>query len=438
MRFMAADVANATGGKVVGQNAHLDGVSFDSRTLRPGQLFVPIVAERDGHEFIDDAVARGAGAYLTAREPQGRRTAIVVADTLAALMELGRFGRARLDATTNGRVVGITGSVGKTSTKDFAHAALSASLRTASSDKSFNNDQGLPTTILNAPDDTEALVVEMGMRGFGEIARLCSIARPHIGVVTAVAAAHTERVGGLDGVAKAKGELVEALPSSGTAILNADDARVVQMASRTSASVLTYGASATADVAMTSHTVDDAGYVTMSVASPWGSVDVRVPAPGAHMASNALAALAIAGVCGVSMDDAARGLESAQLSPMRMETHVTVHGATVVADCYNANPASVAAALHTLAKMRAARRVAILGVMAELADTKAEHERIAALAGELGVEVFAVGTDLYGAPVIEIEAAVQMLDELGADAVALVKGSRVARLERVVSDLRLR
>jgi UDP-N-acetylmuramoyl-tripeptide--D-alanyl-D-alanine ligase len=438
MRFMAADVANATGGKVVGQNAHLDGVSFDSRTLRPGQLFVPIVAERDGHEFIDDAVARGAGAYLTAREPQGRRTAIVVADTLAALMELGRFGRARLDATTNGRVVGITGSVGKTSTKDFAHAALSASLRTASSDKSFNNDQGLPTTILNAPDDTEALVVEMGMRGFGEIARLCSIARPHIGVVTAVAAAHTERVGGLDGVAKAKGELVEALPSSGTAILNADDARVVQMASRTAASVLTYGVSATADVAMTSHTVDDAGYVTMSVASPWGSVDVRVPAPGAHMASNALAALAIAGVCGVSMDDAARGLESAQLSPMRMETHVTVHGATVVADCYNANPASVAAALHTLAKMRAARRVAILGVMAELADTKAEHERIAALAGELGVEVFAVGTDLYGAPIVEIEAAVQMLDELGADAVALVKGSRVARLERVVSALRLR
>jgi UDP-N-acetylmuramoyl-tripeptide--D-alanyl-D-alanine ligase len=438
MRFMAADVANATGGKVVGQNAHLDGVSFDSRTLRPGQLFVPIVAERDGHEFIDDAVARGAGAYLTAREPQGRRTAIVVADTLAALMELGRFGRARLDATTNGRVVGITGSVGKTSTKDFAHAALSASLRTASSDKSFNNDQGLPTTILNAPDDTEALVVEMGMRGFGEIARLCSIARPHIGVVTAVAAAHTERVGGLDGVAKAKGELVEALPSSGTAILNADDARVVQMASRTAASVLTYGVSATADVAMTSHTVDDAGYVTMSVASPWGSVDVRVPAPGAHMASNALAALAIAGVCGVSMDDAARGLESAQLSPMRMETHVTIHGATVVADCYNANPASVAAALHTLAKMRAARRVAILGVMAELADAKIEHERIAALARELGVEVFAVGTDLYGAPVIEIEAAVQMLDELGADAVALVKGSRVARLERVVSALRLR
>ena len=438
MRFMAADVANATGGKVVGQNAHLDGVSFDSRTLRPGQLFVPIVAERDGHDFIDDAIARGAGAYLTSREPQGRRTAIVVADTLAALMELGKFGRARLDATTDGRVVGITGSVGKTSTKDFTHAALSASLRTASSDKSFNNDQGLPTTILNAPDDTQALVVEMGMRGFGEIARLCSIARPHIGVVTAVAAAHTERVGGLEGVAKAKGELIEALPSSGTAILNGDDERVVQMTSRTSASVIKYGLTTSADVAMTSRTIDDAGYVSMTVATPWGNVDVSVPAPGVHMASNALAALAIAGVCGVSMEDAARGLESARLSPMRMETHVTARGAKVVADCYNANPASVAAALRTLAEMRATRRVAILGVMAELADTNAEHERIAALAAKLGVEVFAVGTDLYGAPVIEIEAAVKMLDELGADAVALVKGSRVARLERVVSALRLR
>lgn len=438
MRFMAADVANATGGKVVGQNAHLDGVSFDSRSLRPGQLFVPIVAERDGHDFIDDAVARGAGAYLTTREPHGRRTAIVVDDTLEALMNLGRFGRSRLDATTRGRVVGITGSVGKTSTKDFAHAALSSTLRTASSDKSFNNDQGLPTTILCAPDDTEALVVEMGMRGFGEIARLCSIARPHIGVVTAVAAAHTERVGGLDGVAKAKGELVESLPTSGTAILNADDERVAQMATRTSANVVTYGSGTNDDVTMTSHSIDDDGVVTMRVSTPWGAVEVRVPAPGMHMASNALAALAIAGCCGVSMDDAARGLESARLSPMRMESHVTLGGARVVADCYNANPASVEAALRTLAKMRGNRRIAVLGLMAELADADREHVRIAALARELGIDLVAVGTDLYGVPVTEVDAVVAMIDSLDDDAVVVVKGSRVARLERVVSAIRLR
>ena len=438
MRFMAADVANATGGKVVGQNAHLDGVSFDSRTLRPGQLFVPIVAERDGHDFIDDAVARGAGAYLTTREPQGRRTAIVVPDTLAALMDLGKFGRARLDATTNGRVIGITGSVGKTSTKDFAHAALASTLRTASSDKSFNNDQGLPTTILNAPDDVEAMVLEMGMRGFGEISRLCSIARPHVGVVTAVAAAHTERVGGLDGVEKAKGELVEALPASGTAILNGDDPRVARMASRTSAHVVTYAMNTTADVAMTSQSMDADGAVTMSVTSPWGDVTVRVPAAGVHMASNALAALAIAGVCGVPIADAARGLESARLSPMRMENHVTVGGARVVADCYNANPASVAAALRTLALLQVNRRVAVLGVMAELADEAVEHRRIADLAAELGIEVFGVGTDLYGAEVITIDDAVSLINGLGEGAAVLVKGSRVARLERVVSALRLR
>ena len=438
MRFMAADVANATGGKVVGQNAHLDGVSFDSRSLRPGQLFVPIVAERDGHDFIDDAIARGAGAYLTTREPQGRRTAIVVPDTLAALMDLGKFGRARLDVTTNGRVIGITGSVGKTSTKDFAHAALSSRLRTASSDKSFNNDQGLPTTIMNSPDDVEAMVLEMGMRGFGEISRLCAIARPHIGVVTAVAAAHTERVGGLDGVEKAKGELVEALPASGTAILNGDDPRVARMASRTSAHVVTYAMTTTADVAMTSQSMDADGAVTMSVTSPWGDVTVRVPAAGVHMASNALAALAIAGVCGVPIADAARGLESARLSPMRMENHVTTGGARVVADCYNANPASVAAALRTLAALQVNRRVAVLGVMAELADEAVEHRRIADLAAELGIQVFGVGTDLYGAEVITIDDAVSLINGLGEGAAALVKGSRVARLERVVSALRLR
>ena len=437
MRFMAADVANATGGKVVGQNAHLDGVSFDSRTIRPGQLFVPIVAERDGHDFIDDAVARGAGAYLTTREPQGRRTAIVVQDTLAALMDLGKFGRARLDATTKGRVIGITGSVGKTSTKDFVHAALASTLRTASNDKSFNNDQGLPTTIMNAPDDTEALVVEMGMRGFGEIARLCAIARPHIGVVTAVAAAHTERVGGLDGVEKAKGELIEALPASGTAILNTDDERVARMASRTSASVVSYGAARGADVAISSSSIDDLGHVTMAVATPWGSVELRVPVPGSHMASNVLAALAVAGTCGVSMADAALGIAGATVSPMRMETHVTASGARVVADCYNANPASVAAALRTIAGMRATRRVAVLGVMAELADAEREHAAIASLAKELNIEVVAVDTALYGSRVVGIDEATALVANLADGDVVLVKGSRVARLERVVSGLSL-
>ena len=203
MRLMASDVAQAISGELIGSNAHLDGVSFDSRTIKPGQLFVPIVDQRDGHDFIADALSRGAGAYLTSRAPQGR-TAITVNDTVAGLLKLGAWGRTRLDTQLQNRVVAITGSVGKTSTKDFIASALATVLRTHSNDQSFNNDFGLPTTILNAPDDIEALVVEMGMRGFGEIARLCEVARPHIGVVTVVSNAHTQRVGSINGVTRAK------------------------------------------------------------------------------------------------------------------------------------------------------------------------------------------------------------------------------------------
>jgi UDP-N-acetylmuramoyl-tripeptide--D-alanyl-D-alanine ligase len=255
MRLMAADVAKATNGTLVGQNAHLSGVSFDSRSVRPGQLFVPIVAERDGHEFIESALSAGAGAYFTTGKTFGR-TSIMVPDTLAALLQLGAWGRNKLDTQLANRVVGITGSVGKTSTKDFVAAAIGSALRVTANERSFNNDQGLPVTILNAPDDVEALVLEMGMRGFGEIARLCTVARPNIGVVTKVASAHTERVGDIDGVARAKSELVMALVASGCAVLNADDDRVVAMQSLTSAQVITYGVTQTADVRMTSCILD--------------------------------------------------------------------------------------------------------------------------------------------------------------------------------------
>ena len=195
MRLLASQVAEATGGTLVGPDVELDGASFDSRTTRPGQLFVPIVADRDGHEFIGAAAERGAPAHLTSRPaglPASAGTAIVVRDTSAALMDLAAWARRRLDIP----VVGITGSVGKTSTKDLVAAALGATRTVTANERSFNNEQGLPVTILGAPDGAEALVVEMGMRGFGEIARLCAVAAPTVGVVTAVAASHTGRVGG--------------------------------------------------------------------------------------------------------------------------------------------------------------------------------------------------------------------------------------------------
>ncbi len=183
-------MASATGGTLAGPDADVEGASFDTRSLRPGQLFVPIVAERDGHDFIESALAAGAGAYLTSRAPSAG-TAIRVADTALALMELAAWARDRLTAN----VVGITGSVGKTSTKDLIAGAVGAGRRLTANERSFNNEQGLPVTILGAPDDAEVLVLEMGMRGFGEIRRLCDVARPSIGVVTAVGRSHTGLVG---------------------------------------------------------------------------------------------------------------------------------------------------------------------------------------------------------------------------------------------------
>lgn len=435
MRFMAADVATATGGRLVGQNAHLAGAGFDSRTIVPGQLFVPIVAERDGHDFIDDALARGAGAYLTSVEPTSRRTAIVVDDTLRALMALASWARERISDRVDGRVIGITGSVGKTSTKDLTAAALGVSLTVTASERSYNNDQGLPVTILNASDGTQALVLEMGMRGFGEIARLCSIGRPTIGVVTAVAEAHTERVGDIEGVARAKGELIESLSADGVAVLNVDDPRVARMASLAAGRVLTFGTDERADVRMTSCSLDEFARPTFEVTSPWGALTMSLSVPGAHMAHNALAALAVAGLCGVDLDAAAAGMREVALSPMRMQRRTTAAGATVLDDSYNANPASMAAALNTLVAVSATRHVALLGEMAELANPIADHARIAELAESLGVEIVAVGTSLYGVEPVSIEDAAAVLSFLGPREAALVKGSRVAGLERTIAAI---
>ena len=431
MRFRASDVAAATGGRLAGPDVELDGVSFDSRTLQPGQLFVPIVAERDGHAFIDAALDRGANGYLTSQPPSGPRTAIVVADTLRALMALAAAQRTSFE----GPVIGVTGSVGKTSTKDFAHAALSASRRTWSNERSFNNEQGLPTTVLNAPHDAEVMVLEMGMRGHGEITELCAVARPTIGVVTRVAEAHSERVGGLDGVARAKGELIEALPSSGTAVLNADDERVSAMASRTSGRVMTFGVDEQADVRVTDLALDEHARASFTVHSPWGSHAVRLGVAGRHMATNAAAALACVGAVDADVAAGAAALSAVSLSSMRMAVHRTHAGAIVIDDSYNANPTSMRAALDALVDLPGTRKIAVLGLMAEIAAAEDEHRAIAEYAHGHGIELIAVGTDLYG--VRPVPDPVAALGSLARGEAVLVKGSRVVGLERVAAALLL-
>lgn len=438
MRWRASDLARALAEhgpcRVIGPDVEIDGASFDSRDLVPGQMFVALKAERDGHDFVPGAVEAGATACLVSRPLTdaitSRVTQIVVPDTAAALMDAARWARGRFPAGT--MAIGITGSVGKTSTKDLVAAAVSASRRTVANVRSYNNEQGLPVTILNAPIDTEVLVLEMGMRGFGQIDMLCRIARPAIGIVTRVGEAHTSMVGGLDGVARAKGELVEALPSFGAAILNADDERVLGMRSRTDARVLTYGESEVADVRIDALRIGDDGAARFIARTPSGSIDVALSVPGRHMASNAAAAVAAGVVLGIPLESVATGLATATTSPHRMRILRTRSGATILDDSYNANPTSMRAALETLARLSGRRRFAVVGVMAELDDPARSHREIAREASDLGVELVAVDTDLYGVDPIDLETAIARVAALGERDVVLVKGSRVAGLDRLV------
>jgi UDP-N-acetylmuramoyl-tripeptide--D-alanyl-D-alanine ligase len=438
MRWRASDLARALAEygpvRVIGPDVDIDGASFDSRDLVAGQMFVALVAERDGHEFVPGAIDAGAVACLVSRElPDDlarRTTQILVPDTATALMDAARWARSRFPAGT--MAIGITGSVGKTSTKDLVAAAVSSSRRTVANVRSYNNEQGLPVTILNAPIDTQVLVLEMGMRGFGQIDLLCRIARPAIGIVTRVGEAHTSMVGGLDGVARAKGELVEALPSFGAAVLNADDERVLAMRSRTDARIITYGEAAGAEVRIDALSLGDDGAARFTARTPEGSIEIALSVPGRHMASNAAAAIAAGVVLGVSLEALAAGLARATTSPHRMRIVHTSSGATILDDSYNANPTSMEAALETLGRLPARRRHAVLGLMAELDDPSAAHRLIAEQARDRGVEIVAVGTDLYGVEPVDLNEATERVSELGAGDVVLVKGSRVAGLDRLV------
>ena len=440
MRWTLADIAEALNGSVAGPpDTVVDGFSIDSRSLERGQMFVALRAERDGHDFLAGAAAAGAVAALVERPevaPPGLAT-VTVADTAAGLLAVGRAARARID----GPVVGITGSVGKTSTKDMAAAALGAGMPTVASPRSWNNELGVPLTLANAPDSVRAVVIEMGARGPGHIALLCRTAGPRIGVVTAVAEAHTEMFGDLDGVARAKGELVEALPGDGTAVLNGDDARVSAMAARTSAAVLRYSvqerSAPGAEVVAERIRLDDELRPSFHLRSPWGTADVTLEARGIHQVGNALAALSVAAVAGVDVAAAAEALRKAALSPWRMELQRSRSGATILNDAYNANPTSMAAALRSLTSIPAARRVAVMGRMAELGeDGPEQHRAMVALAGELGITVVAYRSDEYGPePVTDADGVLAAIGELGPEVAVLVKGSRVAALEEVATRL---
>lgn len=433
MQVAVSELAAVLGADLGGDpSVVVDGVGNDTRALRPGSLFVALVAERDGHEFVPAAAAAGAAAALVARPLDVDLPQLIVDDPASSLLGLGTWARGVLTVP----VIGITGSVGKTTTKDLLASVFARLGPTAASERSFNNEVGVPLTLFNADRDAVVVIVEMGARGVGHIELLCEVAAPTAAVVTAVTAAHMETFGSLEAIAAAKGELVEALPSNGLAVLNADDPLVAEMASRSAASVLTFGDAG--DVRASQVELADDLRARFVLHSPWGSEPVRLGVRGAHNVSNALAAAAAAmgsgETLGMGLGEVVSGLADEALSPWRMELMTSPEGARILNDSYNANPASMRAALRALASLPARRRVAVLGPMAELGEGgPAEHLAVAGVAAELGIEVVAVGTDDYGiAPVGDVVAALGPLD---GDVAVLVKASRAGGLEAVAAQL---
>ncbi|MFF3579924.1 UDP-N-acetylmuramoyl-tripeptide--D-alanyl-D-alanine ligase [Streptomyces mirabilis] len=431
----------------------------DSREVEPGSLFVAFAGERvDGHDFAEAVVAAGAVAVLASR-PVGV-PAIVVADVQAALGALARHVVERLGAT----LVALTGSAGKTSTKDLIAQVLRSKAPTVFTPGSLNNEIGLPLTALSATEETRFLVLEMGARGIGHISYLTDLTPPRIGLVLNVGTAHIGEFGGREQIAQAKGELVESLPPSeagGVAVLNADDPLVRAMASRTKARVILFGESGEADVRAENVRLTDAGQPAFRLHTPSGCSDVTMRLYGEHHVSNALAAAAVAHELGMSADEIALALsEAGSLSRWRMEVTERPDGVTVVNDAYNANPESMRAALRALAAMGKAaqaqggRTWAVLGQMAELGDEAlAEHDAVGRLAVRLNVsKLVAVGgreaswlqlgaynEGSWGEESVHVsdaQAAVDLLrSELRPGDVVLVKASRSVGLERVAQAL---
>jgi len=453
-----AEVARITGGRLdagADPGAVVTGpVEFDSRLVTPGGLFLALPGDHvDGADFAAAAVAAGAVAVLATR-PVGVPS-IIVTDGLTALSALAAAVVRRLPDVT---VIGITGSSGKTSTKDLLAQLLERLGPTVAPPESFNNELGHPYTVLRATTETRFLVLETSARGIGHIKHLTDIAPPHIGVVLNVGSAHLGEFGSRAAIAEAKGELVEALPADGLAVLNADDGAVAAMAARTVAPVLTFGEAPGAGVRATGVELDELGRARFTLTWPDESVPVAMGLSGEHQVSNALAAAAVARHCGLSAAEIARGLSSAiPRSKWRMALTERTDGVLIVNDAYNANPESVRAALKTLAGLagpdRSRRTWAVLGPMAELGpDTMAEHDAIGRLAVRLDISrLVAVGEvarpiahggalegswDGESSWVADADAALALLrDELRPGDVVLVKASRSAGLERVALAL---
>jgi UDP-N-acetylmuramoyl-tripeptide--D-alanyl-D-alanine ligase len=454
----AAFVATALGARVRERRGLLDDrVRFeraviDSRAVEPGDLFVALPGERvDGHDFVPQAVEAGAsGCLLNRPVPAAEHAAVfVVDDTLAALQDLGAYWRIALHST---EVVGITGSVGKTTTKGIVAAVLAARYRVQANPLNYNNEISVPICLTELRPETERAVIEMGMYTRGEIALLCQWARPRTGVVLNVGPVHLERAGSIENITLAKRELVEALPADGHAVLNADDPRVREMAGHTPARIWRYGESPEAEVRGSDVVSYGPEGFALTLSYAGEQRRLRVPLAGRHLLHNVLAAAAAGFADGLTIDEVAGALEALDV-PERLRVVQARSGARVVDDTYNAQPASMIAALDLLAEMpieAGGRRFALLGDMLELGEVAiVEHRRVGEQAARVLDGLLTIGslTPHLGAAASEAglddvhhvetrDAARQRLEALlGPGDVVLVKGSHALELDRLVEEL---
>ncbi len=432
--FQALDYGSpAGGGSIVFPN-----VSTDTRTLQPGDLFVALVGtEADGHQFIPQALRAGAGGLIVSQPVVASLDTPVlrVPDTEVAYGLLARHWRDRFDIP----VIGVTGSVGKTTVKEMLALTLSPLgpvLKTAASQ---NNETGVPKALLQLTPEHQSAIIEMGMRGSGQIAYLCGIARPTVGVITTIADNHLELLGSRDAIADAKGELLEALPEDGLAVLNAEDAYLPRLLLKTKARVLTYGIGGEMQAEAVTQTENGWQFTVRGVA-------VVLNALSRHDIGNALAALTVAEALGATLADAAKALTAYTPPPMRMQSVKTPWGGTVLNDAYNAAPASVGSALETLVLQAGGRKIAFLGDMRELGIRAEEaHRELGAVIAGLG------GLDLLytvGGLAAQIPGAAQRFADSedaarfarqafpkNAGDVVLVKGSRAMAMEKIAEAL---
>jgi UDP-N-acetylmuramoyl-tripeptide--D-alanyl-D-alanine ligase len=444
LNLALADIARWTGGRLQGADVVVASVSTDTRSLAAGALFVALRGERhDAHDFAAVACDAGAAALLVERELALGLPQVVVADTQVALGEIARALRLRGTA----KVVGITGSNGKTTVKSLVASILARHGRTHVNAGNLNNEIGLPLTLCAMPADSEYAVLEMGAGKPGDIAYLARIARPDVALVNNVASAHLERMGSLQGVAETKGAIYRALPNDGIAVINADDAFAEYFALLAAPRrVLRFGLLRRADVGAA---IDpDAGNDgRFRLLAPNGGIEVALPLPGRHNIMNALAASAVAIALGVPLATIKAGLEAAPVVAGRLARSTLAGGAVLVDDSYNANPGSFAAAVATLAA-EPGERVLVMGDMAELGSDSARlHAETGALARRSGIDrLFAVGprsraaADAFGPGGRHFDDQASLVEalraELRAGVVLLVKGSRSSAMDRVVSALR--